>query len=280
MALLLAVLVFDIVRNGFRFSGSIIFWAAIFFIMAVVNRGRAARLNQKMRKQPETGRLPHEFDVIVPAIQQSLCPCCGYNLSGVPLDPGEPERLRTCPECGARWDLALWVQEWPALHTPEWHEEIDGMRHWYTKDARGRCVRLLADLCDEDRLALRRGVRRFRWVEALALFVIFAVLWAGVTAYLAWLDPLPTFWASFWHSFFFVPFLLILLFLPLLYIRIKLGRNRWRRAIAQARAGDGLCPSCGSGLSDEPTAIDGLLICCSCGSAWEPPKPGSPTLSA
>ena len=280
LAMLLLFLVLDVVRNGLHSVGTVVFWAAVVFISAIVNRGYAAFLNRKMRRHPESGRLPHEFDVIAPAMQRSLCPCCGYDLRGVPLDPGEPGGLRACPECGARWDLALWAREWPATQTPEWHEGIDGLRHWHTEDARGRHVRLLADLCDEDRTALRRAVCRSRWVEGLALIVLFAVLWVGTAAYLARLDPRLAYRVSFWRSFFLVPFVLVPLSLPLLYIRIKLGQNRWRHAITRARVGDGLCPSCGSGLSDAPTAIDGLLICQSCGSSWEPPKAGTPTLSA
>lgn len=209
-----------------------------------------------------------------------VCPNCQTPI----LDqPPRHDGCVECPACRSAWRVDLWttdsvyvpppVPDIPAgavfrrslrsLRPSDFVED----RHRTVRDARFREVTLLTNRTRDEReemIETRLGLsmrERRPVMLGVAVLVLAPTLAMGYQAYL---DDGPL-WAVFVAS---VTGLGVLaLFGSVAYFYFQVRDNR--RVIKNLTIG-GLCASCESPLRGTPSAIDGRLLCDTCGCAWDP----------
>lgn len=205
------------------------------------------------------------------------CPCCAYGLGDTAPDP---DACTTCPECGAAWRVDLWSNDAgiykPPAVTPEGKGHDRGRLN--TVDARGVIVPLLANRPDRARRdALTACIVghpnvRLRW-SLLAWGVVLTL--TGLAAWVAavLVEPQGVAW---WGAF------AVLILLLGVCIAFPVGAAYFHQLdvathpyLVREMSGEGTCPCCESRLRDTPSAIDGCLLCDTCGCAWDPPQPAA-----
>jgi hypothetical protein len=200
--------------------------------------------------------------VIARGLRSRWCPACSYSVEHVPVRSGGD---LTCPECGAVWDPPKWAREYPELRPPAVAEQgvSRAMRgRFLYPDARGRPVPLLGSRPKERRAVLHSAdpgwSRDLRIGDAVRVALVLAPL---TFLLIMRREPIAAALMASIAEVFVVPAVLI--------TRIHAKRHARRVRFASTSIAAHRCPCCESPLREEPSSLDGALVCDRCGAAWK-----------
>jgi hypothetical protein len=225
--------------------------------------------------RPSTNEIAE--DLRESSLAYGRCVGCGYLLDGLEADESV---LKQCPECGARWraDRLRFSLRGHELEVASNHSggrlvvagappvliDESGKLHWAADPRLPGAEQSLGDRARDVRRVVRRRTMGWRvlslliglWPIAFLLMIMIVFLLSG-----------PSSWMSI------LPFILFLPFGGISSVRSVLNWRSYRtpwlcRQAAQCLLDEGVCPSCGHGLSLRPAETEGSVRCEYCDGLW------------
>ncbi|MFK7759095.1 MAG: hypothetical protein AB8C13_04005 [Phycisphaerales bacterium] len=252
-------------------AGSVAVLCVVFGISLLTARLNNARRDMRARQ----GKRNHDdLSVMFFAVDQmNQCGACGYSIVKFEDDD---DGFILCPECGARWNRGLWIdflqtdREGALKHVKKRHR-----RRTCLLDGRRQIYQVLMNWTDESRTeAISSRPRRLALGESLAVSLLFLISISGISGGFR-LTSSPQVLSGvkiwIWVS------MLFLTGLALYGIKIANSgiRSRQMRRLVRDLIDDRVCPHCDDRagnltISVDPHPFDGMLVCVSCGLAWDP----------
>lgn len=220
-------------------------------------------------------------------LREGLCPCCGYNLHSIPIDP--VDAVRVCPECGSAWKnnrivrTAVFSGDQFAPITKLWNQSVQAEYRGSVVDAAGekqpvrhqvRLVGAAAKLISEElsgrmiraRAELRHRLWSIRIALILATIVLSPAIALTVKGASAFRDQVVQ---------------LSLVVGVLTGISLSMFVPVRKRTLVRITLENGLCPSCLNILPDATGSQPNGNVCCPlCLAVWQrSPTDGSKVLS-
>ncbi|MEL6330032.1 MAG: hypothetical protein AAFR38_10235 [Planctomycetota bacterium] len=195
------------------------------------------------------------------AIRSGVCAACGFGIEGVP----EIEGAVTCPECSAKWLVAIRESEHAAAEAADLPASRCGSGY-RIRDWRGQRRWLIADLSRSEWRRARREAKPLSWrfVHVVEVVAIAAI----VSSPLLMIDERIV------YQYGRVGAILLgigvggLGVFGLLGARPSLNSGAAQQ-VATHRFKSGRCPSCNDLLPSHRSPIDHARICTKCAAAWQ-----------